>query len=274
MSETQDETQDSEDQGAEIPETTPAGDQLPPQKRITHPLVVLLELVLLLVLGAVIWVKFTGQGQLTWEKAVAWWKTSAEQRAGAALQKRGVLVISEPPDQRITSVNFHGLDVDEAALGELAALFRVQSLDLTNTNISDEQLRSLGGLSSVSSLVLGGTPVTNGGMQHIESLAGIEALHLPSTKVSDEGLLHLGRITSLAVLDLSDTEVTDAGLKHLVPLRRLAWLLLENDEITDAGLKHIESIKSLKRVTLIGTKVSPEGADRLKRAIPGVTVDQ
>ncbi len=54
----------------------------------------------------------------------------------------------------------------------------------------------------------------------------------------------------------------------------LNWLLLSDTEITDAGLEHLAGMKSLSRLTINGTKVTPKGIDRLKKALPRLTVDQ
>jgi len=96
----------------------------------------------------------------------------------------------------------------------------------------------------------------------------LQGLQLGATAITDDGLAMLAPLSDLRVLDLSDTRVTDQGLKHLKPLRKLQHLVLANVEITDEGLKTLAEVSpNLGRVTLIGTKVTSEGIDHLRKRL-------
>jgi hypothetical protein len=49
-------------------------------------------------------------------------------------------------------------------------------------------------------------------------------------------------------------------------------LALSRTDVTDAGLDSLKDLKSLKSVYLIGTKVTPQAVDKLKKTLPGVAV--
>jgi hypothetical protein len=51
--------------------------------------------------------------------------------------------------------------------------------------------------------------------------------------------------------------------------KKIKW---PGGEVGDAGLVHLEGLKSLKTVDLTGTKVTQEGMDKLKKAVPGASV--
>jgi len=233
----------------------------------------LVESVLLIVLGAVLWLKLTSRGQQVLTQLTMGQRIAAEQESAARLRELGVLVIAEPPDKRVTSINFRGQSIDAETMEHVARLFRLQSLDLATTNVSDDRLASIDELAELSNLVLGGTPVTDAGAQHLARLPAVVALHLRGTKISDQGLPDIAKIESLRILDLSETCVTDRGLDGLLPLKRLEWLLLVGNDIGDEGLEQLARIASLKRLTISGTKVTPAGVERIKRALPMLSVD-
>ncbi len=197
----------------------------------------------------------------------------AEQAARAVLSERDFLVIAEPVSKFVTSVNFRGRDVDDASLRETAKLYHLISLGLAKTNIADRQLALIRYLPALASLDLSGTDISDAGLVPLESLRTLEALHLANTSISDEGLPHTGRLPNLAILDLSATRVTDEGLTALLGLGNLRWLLLAETQISDNGLKRLAAMKGLRRVTLIGSKATRGGADKLKAAVPGLSVD-
>ena len=78
-----------------------------PKKQWRRTVVLLVEAALLLVLATVLWVRFTPKGQQTWIVFFDQGNRKDERQAAEILKKRGVLVISEPPDQRVTSAANH-----------------------------------------------------------------------------------------------------------------------------------------------------------------------
>jgi len=79
----------------------------------------------------------------------------------------------------------------------------------------------------------------------------------------------LDRLPDLRSLDLSDSRVTDAGLAGLAALTGLEELVLIGDiGVTDAGLAHLSGLTRLRKLDLHGTRVTPAGVARLRRALP------
>ncbi len=283
----QDKPQETSPHAGDTPQTRPAGEgvqeQISPEEEVAQAadeprtgkrfsiLRTAVLLVISLALTLVVMALFTPQGEAFWKKQLYF---RGEQDAAAALKEAGALVISEPPDKRVTNVDFLGKDVDDASLARLSKLYRLANLNLAETNVTDQQLRHVSGLSELSCLVLGGTAVTDAGMVHLSKLDNVEALHLPNTKVSDKGLKHLAHIPNLRILNLSGTEITDEGLKHVVGAGQIRWLLIARTEITDEGLKHLEQMKDLGRLTIDGTNVTSAGLRSLEDAIQGISIDR
>ena len=65
----------------------------------------------------------------------------------------------------------------------------------------------------------------------------------------------------------------DEGLKHIVDLRKLRELTIHGAPVTDKCLPHILAVKSLLRLELYFAKVSDEGVDRMRRAMPHLDLD-
>jgi hypothetical protein len=64
----------------------------------------------------------------------------------------------------------------------------------------------------------------------------------------------------------------DDQLKALGALTELRWLVLMDTGVTDQGLKHIRHLKKLERLDLEGSKVTKQGAEELKKALPDVRI--
>ena len=108
---------------------------------------------------------------------------------------------------------------------------------------------------------------------HVKGLTNLQLLFLPD-QITDAGMEHLKNLTNVTNLGLEGTQVTDAGLEHLKGLTNLSFLLgLSGTKITDAGLEHLKGLKKLKYVSLQNTKVSQEGVDKLKKALPKCKID-
>jgi hypothetical protein len=198
---------------------------------------------------------------------------AAERAATEKLRKLKILVITEPPDKRVMSVNFCGIKVDDDMLALLDDFPDLLSLNMADCNITGDQLRHVAGLTELASLVLANTQIDDDGLAHFAQLKKLESLHLRDTKISDTGLDHVASLGALKVLDLQKTKVTDAGMKKLRALKGLKWLLISDTAVTDAGLEHLAAIKSLGRLTAVGTKITQAGVTKLKRAIPALHVD-
>jgi hypothetical protein len=197
----------------------------------------------------------------------------AQQNAVQKLRLKRVLVITEPPEYHVTSINFCGQKGDDDLLEQLENLPDLQSLNVNGCQIKGDQLKHFAKLTSLASLVLSENQVTDKGLAELRGLTNLESLHLRDTPVSDAGLEHLAAIPSIKVLDLSKTKVTDEGLKKLATLTNLKWLLLAETDVSDAGMESLAAIGSLGRVTVNKTKVTEEGVKKLKQALPRVQVD-
>lgn len=145
-------------------------------------------------------------------------------------------------------------ELDDRAAPELAALDRLQWLDLGGTRISDEGLGGLGALGGLRTLHLDRTRVTNRGLKHLGGLSGLEELSLQSTDVVDEGVVHLAGLSKLHTLRLDRTLVTDAAIDTLVGLEGLRRLNLAHTVVTAQGVARLRALPKLEVLELTGIR--------------------
>ena len=123
----------------------------------------------------------------------------------------------------------------------------------------------------------GGTPIGDDVIpdvvRDILTLGNVRVLDLSETAVTDASAAELGKLHSIKELWLGKLPFTDRGLESLATLSSLECLVLSGTKITDAGLSHLVAIKSLRFVQLYGVEVTQAGIDRLRQAIPNLTVE-
>ena len=173
------------------------------------------------------------------------------EQAGAmvALEAVGAEVKLDFRD-RIVGVDLKGTDFDDKTAIHLAVLKDVRSINLSETKITDAGLVHLAKLPNIRRLFLYGTGVTDKGLPHLKGLVSLETLCLDETRVSDEGLTNIRGLMALEVLHLrSRLPVSDRSIPLIIRFDKLRELKVE------------------------GTKITPEGLERLKRKLPDCRIE-
>jgi internalin A len=136
-----------------------------------------------------------------------------------------------------------------------------------------------------------------GSLKQLEWLEVGGSLRSPMSALSDLGISKLAALKELRVLDISQTRIGSAGLeplaslpklqrvslwrakriddraaKHLARMRSLETLDLAETNVTDATLDELAALQNLRHLYLSGTKVTPEGVERFRRALPACEV--
>jgi Leucine-rich repeat (LRR) protein len=134
--------------------------------------------------------------------------------------------------------------------------------------ITDEGLRRLCSKPSLTILRLTGTSITDAGLRHLPNLPLLWNLTLPA-QIGDEGLAHLQGTKSLTCLYLAGCDrITGDGLRTLASLPALTEIMLNNTPLTDEDLMLLADSTTLRKLHLRGTKVTQDGIDRLRQALP------
>ena len=91
---------------------------------------------------------------------------------------------------------------------------------------------------------------------------------------SAHGLQLLGYLPGLQRLSLVNTPTTNDDLEYMTFLGDLRIVDLEETNVTDAGLKHFINMVWLEELRISGGRVTPDGLNELRRAMPGLVVVQ
>lgn len=107
----------------------------------------------------------------------------------------------------------------------------------------------------------------------LESGNAPNIITLSELKIADDDLALFEASPTTRGLYLFNNRITDQGLGHLRNLQSLETLdLRRNPGITDAGLTHLEGLQNLRNLYLIGTGVTPAGAQKLQAKLPNTKI--
>jgi Leucine-rich repeat (LRR) protein len=167
----------------------------------------------------------------------------------------------------IVAVNLSATWVNDTEILELAALPKLERLDLSHTRISDEGLLHLRTARQIRDLnLLYAEQITDLGLSAIKNWTHLKRLNVRGTRISDPTLAIVGKLTQLESLDIANTGVTDAGLDSLVPLTHLKHLALGRSRFSDNAIVVLRLLSTLESLDLSG----PRGVTRNQRSESGV----
>jgi len=160
----------------------------------------------------------------------------------------------------VVALDLRGTWVTDTDLKAVAALPRLERLDLSLTRITDLGLLQLKGMTSVRELKLRFAElVTDEGVAAVKAWPRIERLDLRGTKVTDNTLVTLAGKDTITALDIGYAEVTDSGLQHLVKFKGLRELAFGGNKMTDVGLEILRSLPKLTRLDIAGRQRTDSG---------------
>ena len=192
--------------------------------------------------------------------------------------------------KNLTWLQLSGSGVTDDWLAALKGLTEPRYLGLGgNAELTDAGLAHLSGMTKLRRLLLSGTKVTGSGLA---ALAGAKELaHIDLTQTTDAGLravAKLGKLHALSEAWTADGQhpkspaevwkftvrgpVTDDGLKAVKAFPNLNELHLDSQAITGASIPFLKTLKTLKVLQVLGTAITPEEQEQLRKALPGCEV--
>jgi hypothetical protein len=191
--------------------------------------------------------------------------------------------------------------VGDPGLGHVAGLTALRVLNLESTSAGDEGVKKLAALKSLKELNLSDTRVSDAGLEAIAQLP-LEDLAIARTKAAGTGLGKfkklltvnmrgapvtpatfdaLAAVPFLRKLDLGGTATNDAGVEKLKAKTTLRELDISSTKVISAGLAHLEGLNKLQKVILSvdpagdeETAIVPDAVEKLKKAMPGLKVEE
>jgi hypothetical protein len=162
----------------------------------------------------------------------------------------------------VVAVNLAGRWLNDSEMIDLAALPKLERLDLSHTRISDEGLLHLRPARQIQELnLLYAEQITDQGMNAIRDWRALKVLNVRGTRITDGTLAIASRLTQLDSLDIAATAVTENGLAGLIPLVHLKHLALGQNRLNDNALEVLRFLQTLESLDLGG----PRGVNRNAR---------
>lgn len=152
-------------------------------------------------------------------------------------------------------------------------LTSLEELDLIGIDLATRQLQLLENLVHLRRLRIKPN-APDAGMQSLSRLASLQHLVLHNGgDYSDAGLKQLSRLKELKSLSMTwgggGTVITDAGLQHLQAFKSLEAIDLWGAHyVSDSAVESLGRLTKLKRLNVRKTKLTADGAQRLRQALP------
>jgi len=102
--------------------------------------------------------------------------------------------------------------------------------------------------------------------------SSIRELHLEDTPLGFDDFEQISRWCDPEAITLGGSSVADDWLTHLPRMGSLRVVTICNAPVTDQGVAHIKKLKDLREVFIRGTRVSRDGAESLRAALPSCDV--
>jgi len=173
----------------------------------------------------------------------------------------------------------HELDYRDTILSpqqkdDLAGSHGVRRLRLSGSNVDDETVRRIAALPKLESLdLVNCDAITAESLVAIGKIQTLRNLRLSGAAVNDQSIVQLAGLRQLAAILLQDTEVTDAGISVLSGFVHLKEINLYKTPITDAAFASFRPLVSLQKLVLRGTNVTGENATPLGELASVVELD-
>jgi len=177
---------------------------------------------------------------------------------------------------KLNWISLHGVHVTKAGWSELAVHKNLENwvwygdgilqspgcAGITVPRYASQIMANCKGVGFVS---LYGLSISDHTLESLIPITHLRCLEIRGTAITDTGLDHLKPMQELEYIDLSSSQISDAGLCKLVLLPKLSYLTLDKTQITDSGIVHLQKMH-LTRVSLKGTQVTEDAAERLRKA--------
>jgi hypothetical protein len=198
--------------------------------------------------------------------------------SGSSMTAKGVASLATIPNLEVLSFHGHAINDDwlkaAARVPALKQLYCGFSQNHPGGEITAEGFGHLKTLKQLYLLDLDSAVVADGALKGLPELPALNQLFLAKLPVSDDDLAELVRkYPNLMALALHESKVTDAGMATVAKLEFLERVYLDGTSVTDTGLQLLATCEKLRLVSGLRTRITPEGAERLKAVLPECKVN-
>jgi hypothetical protein len=186
----------------------------------------------------------------------------------------------------IRDLVFNGADVSDAGMRQLAGLPHLRSLTLFHPSrgrgdFTGAGIAALATLPDFERLTVAGGTVGDAAIIAIAALPHLRDLRLWHNQETVDGLARLTSLTQLRTLtlgqrlagrDATPPSLCDAALAAIAGISSLEELSLQQAHLTIEALSGLKKLAQLKRLTASQIDLPAADVERLRAALPGVTI--
>jgi Leucine-rich repeat (LRR) protein len=175
-----------------------------------------------------------------------------------------------PPAARVSAKFESATDGALAGLKKAAQIGAIDVFDATRC--TEKGFAALKDLPNLRKLTLGKSDMNTARIATIAQLKELRVLYLAGSGLTDAQLATLKKLTLLEVLDVSDNPITDKGMAHVKALDRIQVLYLAKTGLTDKGLMELKVLDGLHSLSVVGTQVTADAAEKFADEMPNLRV--
>lgn len=173
--------------------------------------------------------------------------------------------------KNLKSIALTGCSQVGPGIASLTDCHQVEKIAMWGVKIRREDLLPLANM-KLKQLDLGATSVADDCLPLLKNLGQLETFRASYAKLTDEGLAHFQSCSSLKELSLGHSAMTDVGLANFQKCRDLSRLDVMSCGVSDASIPLISSFKNLTFLELKGNKITPDGVEKLRQALPNCEI--
>lgn len=194
-------------------------------------------------------------------------------------ESTGKSLVHLPTLGQLRLVNLRGSAIrDLEGLRALGRMPRLHSLSLHAARfIGDDQVKALvsGNPKELAYLDLGYTQVTDASVDALLTLPRLQSLTLLGVEISDEGYSKLASSKTLTYLTIGSKTLTRETIRALADRETpWEWIWILDCQLADDSIEEFAKFKDLRGLRLIGSRISPEGMERLQKLLPQTAINQ
>jgi hypothetical protein len=172
----------------------------------------------------------------------------------------------------LESLHFYEVPFADRDVAHVKYLRHLKSLTFNEGTLSGagapREFQFLQYLPKLESLSLIGSEFGDADARFLKGTVKLKILFLYNSNIGDDGLAQLQHLKNLEMIGLGGTQVTDRGIAFLSTLPKLRYLSANDLNISDAASDSFTKMSTLRDLELHNTRVTREGIDRLRTAMP------
>jgi internalin A len=186
--------------------------------------------------------------------------TLGEKTAAALLELKSLRTLVGGQNFQVTADQF----------APVLQLPRLQYLNLDGSMVDDKLVAHFEKSSSLRDVWLQWVPnLGDAGLTSLCRIKHLRTLYISGSAVTDAGLAKLKTCTQLTELNLSGCKaISDRGLTPIAELKSLLRLDLSFTPVSDASIPELAKLQNLGMLIINDTRITAQGADRLRKALP------